>query len=414
MSGSAQDEIAMPAHGEVWLWALPLASGGAGALVLLGVFLSGGTNVLFAIAVGVFAALCAWGNVYRQRAALKQLVSQAEILISQAKQVKQSHGDVNVLEQICESAAPSLVKQIETVRSQTDIGITEVATRFSSIVDRLYASEAASLQAAGDWDGEGGGRVVSVLSGSEADLISVNRSMDETRNELAAIVSDVRKLITYTDDLKKMAAAVEEIAAQTNLLALNAAIEAARAGEAGRGFAVVADEVRKLSSLSSETGKNMSEKVNTINKAIVGVIGISEKFSEKDTGSVAEAGKTIHKVLDNFKGVVNGLTESSKILRKESHGIRDEISDALVHLQFQDRVNQILTHVRNTLNKLQASTEQIVADRKSNIAPTINAETWLNEMEQGYTTDEQRLNHSSGKQGAPQLAAPSTADVTFF
>jgi methyl-accepting chemotaxis protein len=418
MSGMDQGEIALHTNADAWLWVLPLASGGAGVVALLGVYWYGEASVLLAIAVGTFAALCAWGNVYRQRIALKQLVSQAEILIGHAQQAQRQQNEVSGLEQICNKAAPVMVKQIETARNQTEVGITEVAARFAGIVERLYASEAASLKAAGDWDGaEGGGRVVSMLSGSEADLIGVNRSMDMTRNELVALVQDVRKLVVYTDDMKKMATAVEEIASQTNLLALNAAIEAARAGEAGRGFAVVADEVRKLSNLSSDTGKKMTDKVNVINKAITEVISLAEKFSEKDTGSVAEAGKTIHKVLDNFKEVVNGLTESSKMLqmlRGESEGIREEISDALVHLQFQDRVSQILSHVRDNLDRLHVSLKLFTVERSSGASPTLDAEAWLNEMVLGYTTDEQRANHGEGKLGVTQVAKKDAAEITFF
>lgn len=411
----SQGEMAMRADADAWLWVSPLASGGAGVAALLGVsWLSGlglgGAGVQFALAVAVFAALCAWGSAYRQRGALTQLVRQAEDLLEQAQQALRQQSGIAGLEQICDKAAPIWVKQIETARSQTEEGITEVAARFAAIVERLQASVAASQQAAGDGDGAEGGCVVSVLSRSEADLVAVNHSMDAGRHERAAMVHDVRELIAYTADLKKMATDVGEIASQTNLLALNAAIEAARAGEAGRGFAVVADEVRKLSNLSSDTGKKMTEKVNIINKAITAVIGIAEKFSEEDTRSVAEAGKTIHKVLDNFKEVASGLCESSEMLRRESEGIRGEISDTLVYLQFQDRVSQILAHVRDNLDGLHVRLRQYSAERNSGGSQKIDASTWLDEMALGYTTAEQRHNHRGNKTDA----TPAATEITFF
>ena len=411
--------MTMRADADAWLWMSPLASGGAGVAALLGVSLLGGAglggaNVQFALAVAVFAALCAWGSAYRQRAALTQLVRQAESLLEQAQQALRQQSGIAGLEQICDKAAPIWVKQIETARSQTEEGITEVAARFAAIVERLQASTAASQQAAGDGDGAEGGCVVSVLSRSEADLIAVNRSMDTARHERAAMVQDVHKLIAYTSDLKKMATDVEEIASQTNLLALNAAIEAARAGDTGRGFAVVADEVRKLSTLSSMTGKKMTEKVNIINQAITGVIGAAEKFSEEDTRSVAESEKTIHKVLDNFKEVASGLSESSGILRRESEGIREEISDTLVFLQFQDRVSQILAHVRDNLGGLHAHLRQYSAERSNGGSPAIDANAWLNEMALGYTTAEQRQNHRNDKAGAAPSETQAATEITFF
>jgi len=405
--------MTMRADADAWLWMSPLASGGAGVAALLGVSWLGGAGVQFALAVAAFAALCAWGSAYRQRAALTQLARQAETLLEQTQQVLRQQNGIAGLEQICDKAAPIWVKQIETARSQTEEGITEVAARFAAIVERLQASAAASQQAAGG-DGAEGGCVVSVLSRSEADLVAVNRSMDVARRERAAMVQDVRKMIAYTADLKKMATDVEEISSQTNLLALNAAIEAARAGESGRGFAVVADEVRKLSNLSSDTGKKMAEKVNIINQAITAVIAVAERFSEEDTRSVAEAEKTIHKVLDNFKEVASGLSESSDMLRRESEGIRVEISDTLVYLQFQDRVSQILTHVRDNLDGLHTRLKQYAAERSGGGSPAIDANAWLNEMALGYTTAEQRINHRNDKTGAASPATPNATEITFF
>jgi methyl-accepting chemotaxis protein len=408
-SGMSNDEMTMNADGYAWLWSSPVVSGGAGVAALLMVTWLGGEGLQFAFAVAALTGLCAWGNVYSKRVALTKLVRQSEALLEQAQQALQQHSGIAGLEQVCDKAAPIWVKQIETARSQTEVGVTGLATRFANIVDRLNASQAASRQATGGGEDMEGSCVVSVLSRSETELVSVISSMDAARLESATMAQDVRKLIVYTDDLKKMAKAVEEIASQTNLLALNAAIEAARAGEAGRGFAVVADEVRKLSDLSSDTGKKMADKVNIINKAITEVISFAERFSEKDTGSVADAEKAIHKVLDNFNEVASGLCESSEILRRECKGIQQEISDALVHLQFQDRVSQILSQVRDNLDGLHVHIKQYSAERGNGAgSQTIDANAWLKEMALGYTTEEQFRNHHDEKAGAKTNAGVTT------
>ena len=411
-------EISMRCDADAWLWMSPLASGGAGVVALLGVswLIGAGGQFVFAVvagAVAVFAALCAWGSARRHRAALTQLVRQAEAELAQAQHAFQQQSSIVGLEQICDQATPIWVKQIETARGHTEDSIVEIVTRFNAIVERLRASVIASQQTAGvQDDAEGGSSVVSVLSSSEADLLAVNRSMDAALSKRAEMVQDVHKLIVYTTELKGMAAEVAEVAARTNLLALNAAIEAARAGDSGRGFAVVADEVRKLSTLSSDTGKKMSEKVNLINSAITAVIGAAEKFSEEDTRSVDEAEKTIRKVLANFGAVASGLSASTEMLRRESEGIRREISDTLVYLQFQDRVSQILANVRDNLDGLHNQLRLCSAERTSGGSPAIDANSWLSQMALGYTTSEQRHNHSGDQNGAtPESDA---TEITFF
>ena len=149
-----------------------------------------------------------------------------------------------------------------------------------------------------------------------------------------------------------MAADVAAIAAQTNLLALNAAIEAARAGDAGRGFAVVAREVRMLSSRSADAGKQISEKVDLINTAIMSACHAAQESIEQEDKSMQTSKSIIHSVLHNLNGVTGALVESSNLLKTESIGIQSEVGEALVQLQFQDRVSQIMTHVKQNIELL--------------------------------------------------------------
>lgn len=298
---------------------------------------------------------------------------------------------------------------LETARVQTEEAGTSLAARFSGINDKLSSADAASSQAAAGM-GEGSGGLPALIQEAEQELSGIVSSLQAALRSKDHMLSQMRELTQYTGDLERMARDVGEIASQTNLLALNAAIEAARAGEAGRGFSVVADEVRKLSNLSGETGKRISEKTQVIATAMDATLKLAAQYACHDDNVVNESEATIRHVVERFQGAVQKLGEAAHILRDQSRGVRDEVAEVMVNLQYQDRVNQILAHVKADMERFVAMLQQQHAEIESGRLPKpVAVDDWLRDMESSYTTLEQRHNHLGSQSGRPE-----NSEITFF
>jgi len=369
-----------------------------------------GTSSANLAACAVLAVLGVGTGVWSARSQRKQAVRLTADALTQhqandaAIGAKASRAQLN---EVLLGAMPIWAKQVESSRQQTETAIVELTSRFTGISERLQETVQASQQAAGELDGQNADGALKVLAQSDSELSQVIDSLKATQASRDETLTQVRSLTAYTGELRTMAADVAAIAAQTNLLALNAAIEAARAGEAGRGFAVVADAVRSLSSKSSETGQQMSAKVDIINNAITQLVQAASSGADQDSHSVAESEQSIQHVLQRFQSITGRLAESADLLKQESYGIRDEMTEVLVSLQFQDRVSQILTHVRDNIDSLHTHLQQ--SSQSPDEAVAINAREWLARMESTYATDEQRRTHR-GESAAQQ----NSQEITFF
>jgi methyl-accepting chemotaxis protein len=164
--------------------------------------------------------------------------------------------------------------------------------------------------------------VTNTLINNAANVKNLKEASEVGRNGLQEVASDIQEISRESEGLLEINSVMENIASQTNLLSMNAAIEAAHAGEAGKGFAVVADEIRKLAESSSEQSKT----IGTVLKKIAESIGkitkstdnVLKKFEAIDSGV-----KTVSDQEDNIRNAMEEQGEGSKQILQSTGGLNE-------------------------------------------------------------------------------------------
>ncbi|SFV64264.1 methyl-accepting chemotaxis sensory transducer [hydrothermal vent metagenome] len=229
---------------------------------------------------------------------INKFIALIEEVVSQAKEVAQKNEELSSL----------MLKDAETLKlsSQEQLkAVNDSNTLISEAKNDLDISEELANKTSQDVHSTY--EVLVQLEDISKIVIDMINGDSEKSNELAGRVSS---LVAQTDEIKSILEIIKDIADQTNLLALNAAIEAARAGEHGRGFAVVADEVRKL---AEKTQKSISEIDATVMVVVQNVQEISSEMNENsdDIYHLNDKTTSMVEILDKSKEASNKTKEAS-------------------------------------------------------------------------------------------------------
>lgn len=252
-------------------------------------------------------------------------------------------------------------EELARVQSLLDGAIDTLTTSFAGMTEQTRAQQQVTLDAALSESGLG-------------DCRSFSGFVDHTSGVMQEIVDKVVanskvgiELVELTEGIAASTASVESIlgeigsiAKQTNLLALNAAIEAARAGEAGRGFAVVADEVRDLSGRTAQFSKEILQVMSQMRQRVHATDAAISRLSSQDMGFAVESKEQVEVVLGQIARLNQQHETSIAEFGQHATLLDKEVNRAVTALQFQDIVSQLVRHVDRRIEVLDVAAGETI------------------------------------------------------
>jgi methyl-accepting chemotaxis protein len=239
--------------------------------------------------------------------------------------------------------ASNITEQVERrnhraeMQKAIDADLTQITDAVSSTNSQAAAAAAATTQTASNMQAVASGAEelaasVSEISRQAADALSISTKAVEQANETNAIVSGLAQAAQKIGDVVKL---INNIAEQTNLLALNATIEAARAGEAGRGFAVVASEVKSLATQTSKATDEISGQIAEVQNSTASAVAVIEAIGQT-ISRINEISAAIAASVEEQTSVTQNISENMQVAARGVGDIDASVSQIATMAQSVD------------------------------------------------------------------------------
>lgn len=300
------------------------------------------------------------------------LLVTAFILYRKGKQPASPDSKAELVDQPVNSPVKELFSEINNIEMQEINGITDEVVRVKSLIAESVTEMSNSFSSLNDIAQQQANIVADIInkssSGKDDEALNIKEFAERTGSlmehfiEVMVTISrqsietvyHIDDMTEYLDGIFKLIEDAKSIADQTNLLALNAAIEAARAGEAGRGFAVVADEVRSLSIRSTNFNDQIKERVNETKQAIQKVRETVGEMASRDMNQTITAKEEVNHLLDDISSMNVYFNQRVNDVAELGVQVNMSVGSAVRSLQFEDIARQALQSAEEHIGRLKS------------------------------------------------------------
>jgi len=331
----------------VAIWVFPESIILRVVLILTSIIISAGTFIL--------------GNKYKKfRDAIISNESQKNELMSEYGKVMDDADNV-ISEQVIH--IKSELSQVRDVQGGAVDGLVESFTTLEKQTRNQESLVMHLIELMSNKKGEGDDK--NTLHNEATEIIEMFiasiQTMSEGSMDLVTAMNEMSLQIKHID---KLLGEINGISSQTNLLALNAAIEAARAGEAGRGFAVVADEVRSLSQRSEQFSEEIRTEYEGIQNTMIVANNIVGSMASSDLSLSMNSKNRMDELMIEMEQMNQKVANELQQVSTFSEEISNGVNVALRSLQFEDMTSQLINHMENRLDAIDGFNHSTIKVRK--------------------------------------------------